>query len=68
MKTSTNYLLPAWIDGTCKDCGFPVIITQASDKFADYWYYCSNKECKNHHPGEQIGDQENCSFEESGLK
>ncbi len=43
----------------CKKCGYKVIVTQSVD--ADYFYYCSNKYCYNHN-GEQLGDQEECSF------
>lgn len=42
----------------CADCGWPVIdaVCRGDEKFSDYkdavdwdwWYYCSNKGCKNH--------------------
>ena len=50
----------SWISGYCKDCGYNVIVTQPnSEKYpaADYWWYCSNKQCKNH-LGEHTGDME----------
>jgi len=46
-------------DGFCKECGYKVIITQSIK--ADYFWYCSNKYCKNHE-GEELGDQEECSW------
>ena len=47
----------------CKDCGYKIIVTvPATEETCDYWWYCSNKGCKNHHPGEQTGDQEEPSF------
>lgn len=49
----------------CKDCDYNLIITQPdwdAEESGDYWWYCSNKKCGNHHPGEQIGDMEDCSF------
>ena len=44
----------------CKDCDSNLVICQSPK--SDYWWYCSDKDCKNHHPGEQLGDQEQCSF------
>lgn len=44
----------------CKDCGSNLIICQSPK--ADYWWYCSDKLCENHNPGEQLGDMEECSF------
>jgi hypothetical protein len=40
----------------CKDCGWPVVDCCCNDEFQnfkdanewDWWYYCSNKGCKNH--------------------
>ena len=41
----------------CGDCGWPVIDVCCNDNFLDgvkdeepwdWWYYCSNKSCKNH--------------------
>lgn len=51
----------SWIvkHSECKDCGYNLIITQS--KQHDYFWYCSNKYCKNH-SGEELGDQEECSF------
>lgn len=50
----------SWIvkNEVCKACGYNVIVTQAVDHGCDYWYYCSNKQCDNHHPGDQVGDME----------
>ena len=46
----------------CKDCKYPVVFALCNPPFVnfegpdfnakakefDYWYYCSNKSCKNH--------------------
>ncbi len=40
----------------CKDCGWPIVDAVCNDEFMnfkdakewDWWYYCSNKGCKNH--------------------
>lgn len=43
----------------CSDCGWPIIFACCNDEFCDYveqkntgvwdwWFYCSNKGCKNH--------------------
>ena len=40
----------------CKDCGWPIIDVCCNDEFLNYkdaakwdwWFYCSNKGCKNH--------------------
>ncbi len=40
----------------CKDCGWPVVDATCNDEFNnfkdasswDWWFYCSNKGCKNH--------------------
>jgi hypothetical protein len=40
----------------CKDCGWPVVMACCNNEFTnfkdanewDWWYYCSNKGCKNH--------------------
>ena len=48
----------SWFAGTCKKCGYNVVVTQPTDKFCDYWWYCSNKLCENHTIGEQTGDME----------
>ena len=53
MKNHSNL---SWFTGTCRDCGYNVVVTQAIEKYMDYWWYCSNKECKNHIYGEQTGD------------
>ena len=51
-----------WNRYPCMNCGYNVVVTQAIRIDCDYWYYCSNKTCKNHDPGEQLGDMEVCSF------
>jgi hypothetical protein len=53
MKTNT-----AKMDGSlmCKNCDWPVANACCNDEFInfkdagnwDWWYYCSNKGCKNH--------------------
>lgn len=51
----------SWFAGICKECGSNVVITQPNAKeypHDDYWWYCSNKECHNHQPGEHTGDME----------
>jgi hypothetical protein len=52
----------SWFDGQCKDCGYNLVITQPTEEWKDYWWYCSNKECPHHHPGEQTGDMEFPTF------
>ena len=40
----------------CEECGWPIVVTCCDDNFKirkvkirwDWWYYCSNKGCKNH--------------------
>jgi hypothetical protein len=40
----------------CKECGWPIVDACCNDEFIkfkdaknwDWWYYCSNKGCKNH--------------------
>lgn len=40
----------------CKECGWPIVDVSCNDNFLgftsgevwDWWYYCSNKSCKNH--------------------
>jgi hypothetical protein len=52
----------SWFAGTCTDCGYNVVVTQPDpeiDPCADYWWYCSNKKCKNHAQGQHTGDMEN---------
>lgn len=54
----------SWFDGQCCDCGFNVIITQpdvVNFPISDYWWYCSNKLCKNH-IGDHTGDLEKPSW------
>ena len=51
----------SWFTGICKECGYPIVVTQPdAERFptADYWWYCSNKKCKNHQEGEHTGDME----------
>ena len=51
----------SWFRSICKDCGCNVIVTQPDvENFPtdDYWWYCSNKKCKNHEKGEHTGDME----------
>lgn len=51
----------SWFTGICKDCGFNVVVTQPDEKTHptdDYWWYCSNKKCKNHVEGEHTGDMQ----------
>lgn len=41
----------------CKTCGWPIVYACCNDEFQkfedarehDYWAYCTNKGCKNHH-------------------
>lgn len=50
---TSKLLEKAW----CKDCGWPVVscCTNWDTKvfsdsgYWDWWFYCSNKACKNHH-------------------
>ncbi len=46
----------------CSSCKYPIVVTQAKEEYCDYWYYCSNPDCSNHTPGEQLADTEDCSF------
>lgn len=44
----------SWFKGLCNDCGYNIIVTQP--KYKDYYYYyCSNKYCKNH-KGKELYD------------
>lgn len=45
----------------CWNCDSNLVICQ-SNQGKDYWWYCSNKSCTNHSPGEQLYDCEDCSF------
>lgn len=38
-------------DWHCKECGSNIVVCQSKDK--DYFYYCSQKYCKNHTGTEQ---------------
>lgn len=51
-----------YTDGFCNNCGYNIVMTQPTEEACDYWWYCSNKLCKNHHPGEQTGDMETPEF------
>lgn len=52
----------------CSTCGHQIIMTQpeftmtndpeSTAEPADYWWYCSNPACNNHHPGEQLFNDE----------
>jgi hypothetical protein len=51
----------SWMYGTCRKCGYEVVVTQPDiEKYPayDYWWYCSNKKCACHQEGEHTGDQE----------
>jgi hypothetical protein len=48
----------SWMSGHCRECGYPVVVTQAKDECMDYWWYCSHKSCTWHKYGEQTGDME----------
>jgi len=48
----------SWLTGVCVQCGYNVVVTQPTEDCADYWWYCSNKLCRNHNPGLQTGDME----------
>jgi len=49
----------SWFSGICNDCGYNVVVTQS--ELEDYFWYCSNKYCKNHE-GEELCDQDDCEF------
>jgi len=54
----------------CRDCGYPVVVTQSDgslERDTDYWWYCSNKLCARHHPGEQTGDAERPAWADRGA-
>jgi len=64
----------SWFAGICQDCRFNVVVTQpysgeiiydyltakklGVNTMSDYWWYCSNKECKNHIVATHTGDME----------
>ena len=51
----------SWFAGLCNKCNYNVVITQPDetiDRYADYWWYCSNKKCEHHEKGEHTGDME----------
>ena len=48
----------SWMRGHCRECGYPIVVTQATEDGMDYWWYCSNKACLWHRYGEQTGDME----------
>ena len=55
----------AWLKGVCRKCGFPVVVTDASnfleDSKKDYFWYCANKVCRNSF-GESAFDTEEPSW------
>lgn len=53
---SSSWLLK---DSVCNKCSYEIVVTQS--RVADFFYYCSNKECENHQ-GEELFDDEDCSF------
>ena len=42
-------------DFRCRDCNSNIVVCQSNEK--DYFYYCSQKKCKNH-VGEEKFDQD----------
>ena len=44
----------SWFTGLCVECKYPIVVYEKED----YIWYCSNKDCINHHPGEHTGDME----------
>lgn len=55
----------AWFasNRTCRDCGFPIVVTQPNaetNPYDDYYWFCANQQCLgNHHVvGEHTGDLE----------
>lgn len=54
-----------WFRGFCNSCGSKLVVCQTDcslQEYSDYWWYCSQKGCENHDPGEQTGDMEEPSF------
>jgi hypothetical protein len=45
----------------CLECDDIVLVTPAVKKSAELWWYCANKQCP-HHDGEQIDEDDECSF------
>lgn len=64
VPTSNAPMDTSWIVSgmVCAKCNSNLIVCQAFEPSADYWWYCSDKCCENHHPGVQLGDQTPCSF------
>lgn len=58
-RRSNNYV--SVIEGTCKKCGSDVIRDQPKrtkdHRFADYWFHCTNPDCKNF-KGIAVGENE----------
>jgi hypothetical protein len=46
----------SWLKSTCKECDYPVVVTQG--KKWDYRWYCSNLECIHHECVDDLGDME----------
>ncbi len=48
----------AWMSiRICVDCGYPVVVTQATDDEYDYAWYCASPLCTRHTP-ENTGDMD----------
>lgn len=50
----------SWFNGICKDCKSNIVVCQSKEK--DYFYYCSQKRCKNHEGVELYDDDEYPEF------
>ena len=57
MKEKITYNTASILENyVCKDCGWPIVDVCCNGSFrefkdakkSDWWYYCSNKSCKNH--------------------
>lgn len=55
----------SWMRGSCKECGYNVVVAQPMPDSAFFWY-CSNKLCKNH-KGENTINKEIPEFVIDGL-
>ena len=49
----------SWMMGDCKECAYPVVVTQGLTDLDDYCWYCSNPVCSKHNAKEGTGDTEN---------
>lgn len=58
MNAITPNPAAAWFTGTCASCGAPVVVTGSQKDGEDYLWYCSNKTCAHHNPGDDTGDME----------